>query len=212
MVEYKRYHVFAEDDQRISKEAEFDLYDTARQLPFPDLKGKRVLDVGACDGWWAIEFARRGADEVVAIDNSDNPYFDSYIEKSGCMNIKREILDVYKLSKRKVGTFDFCYCGAVLCHLDNPFKALSNIHSVMKTEGIFMLSTPVCDGILGDIKVPVATINDIQEMTFLWPNMGGGWHMLRSAGFKSLVASGTIVNKNIQTGYEYLMGVWVVRA
>src|SRR5277367_541045 len=33
----------------------------------PDLRGKRVLDVGAWDGWFSFECERRGA-EVVAVD------------------------------------------------------------------------------------------------------------------------------------------------
>src|SRR5579885_1949886 len=39
-----------------------------------DLRGKRVLDIGAWDGWYSFEMERRGA-EVLAIDNWDNPRF-----------------------------------------------------------------------------------------------------------------------------------------
>src|SRR5271166_6438952 len=39
-----------------------------------DLTGKRVLDIGAWDGWFSFEMERRGAD-VVAVDNWDNPRF-----------------------------------------------------------------------------------------------------------------------------------------
>src|SRR2546429_10019624 len=39
------------------------------QVPFPaSLEGKRCLDVGTFDGFWAFEMERRGAAEVVAID------------------------------------------------------------------------------------------------------------------------------------------------
>src|ERR1051326_2299337 len=45
------------------------------QFPIPDdLTGKRVLDIGAWDGWFAFEMERRGA-EVVAIDRFENPRF-----------------------------------------------------------------------------------------------------------------------------------------
>ncbi len=45
------------------------------QFPIPmDLRGKRVLDIGAWDGWFSFEMERRGA-EVVAIDCFDNPRF-----------------------------------------------------------------------------------------------------------------------------------------
>src|SRR5947209_20579431 len=43
------------------------------QFPIPaDLTGKRVLDIGAWDGWYSFEMERRGAD-VVAVDCCDNP-------------------------------------------------------------------------------------------------------------------------------------------
>src|SRR5215469_1800364 len=45
------------------------------QFPIPgDLRGKRVLDIGAWDGWFTFEMERRGA-EVVALDCWDNPRF-----------------------------------------------------------------------------------------------------------------------------------------
>ena len=50
-------------------------YDTRRALaktPFPaSLEGKRCLDVGTHDGFWAFEMERRGAAEVIAIDLDD---------------------------------------------------------------------------------------------------------------------------------------------
>src|SRR5487761_443334 len=39
------------------------------QYPIPeDLRGKRVLDIGAWDGWFSFEMERRGA-TVVAVDS-----------------------------------------------------------------------------------------------------------------------------------------------
>src|SRR5579862_4634511 len=39
-----------------------------------DLRGARVLDIGAWDGWYSFEMERRGA-QVLAIDCWDNPRF-----------------------------------------------------------------------------------------------------------------------------------------
>jgi 2-polyprenyl-3-methyl-5-hydroxy-6-metoxy-1,4-benzoquinol methylase len=51
------------------------LKDRIGQFPIPDdLRGKRVLDIGTWDGWFAFEMERRGAD-VLAIDSWDNPPF-----------------------------------------------------------------------------------------------------------------------------------------
>src|ERR1700722_10629646 len=44
-----------------------------RQFPIPaDLTGKRVLDIGAWDGWFSFEMEKRGA-QVVALDAARNP-------------------------------------------------------------------------------------------------------------------------------------------
>ena len=46
----------------------FDLRPVVDRLPWPDVRGKRCLDVGTYDGFLAFELERRGAGEVVATD------------------------------------------------------------------------------------------------------------------------------------------------
>src|SRR5690349_7423314 len=55
----------------------FDTRAAVSEVPFPaDLRGKRCLDVGTFDGFWAFEMERRGAEEVVAIDILDPRQWD----------------------------------------------------------------------------------------------------------------------------------------
>src|SRR4051794_34637449 len=49
----------------------FDLRPVAETMPWPDVRGKRCLDVGTYDGFLAFELERRGAAEVVATDIGD---------------------------------------------------------------------------------------------------------------------------------------------
>src|SRR5690242_4683333 len=49
----------------------FDLRPVASRLPWPDLAGKRCLDIGTFDGFWARQMAARGAGDVLAIDILD---------------------------------------------------------------------------------------------------------------------------------------------
>ena len=49
----------------------FDLREIAAEILPPSLAGRRCLDVGTFDGFWAFEMERRGAAEVVAIDILD---------------------------------------------------------------------------------------------------------------------------------------------
>jgi tRNA (mo5U34)-methyltransferase len=65
--------------------------DPARYCIPEDLTGKRVLDIGAWDGYWTWEALRRGAKEVVAIDD--------FSDDLGAGD---------KLKRNKWETFDLC--------------------------------------------------------------------------------------------------------
>ncbi len=87
-----------------------------------DLRGKRVLDVGAWDGWFSFECERRGA-EVVAVDCIA---LDTFHEAKELLGSKVEYLtlDVNELSARKLGTFDIVLFFGVLYHLRHPLLGL----------------------------------------------------------------------------------------
>src|SRR5271169_5632818 len=53
-----------------------------------DLRGKRVLDIGAWDGWFSFECERRGA-SVVAVDCVE---LDTFLEARRLLNSKVEYL------------------------------------------------------------------------------------------------------------------------
>ena len=40
----------------------------SQEIPWPELAGKRCLDVGTADDFWAFELERRGAADVLATD------------------------------------------------------------------------------------------------------------------------------------------------
>src|SRR5580693_3219735 len=87
-----------------------------------DLRGKRVLDVGAWDGWFSFECERRGA-EVVAVDCVA---MDTFLEAKQLIGSKVEYLtlDVNELSARRLGTFDIVLFFGVLYHLRHPLLGL----------------------------------------------------------------------------------------
>ena len=100
-------------------------------FPIPDdLSGKRVLDIGTWDGWYAFELAKRGA-EVVAIDCWDNPRFH---EMRRLLNLEDRVdyrlMDVYDISLETVGRFDIVIFFGVLYHLKHPLLALERVCSV----------------------------------------------------------------------------------
>src|SRR5579871_6659419 len=69
-----------------------------------NLSGRRVLDIGAWDGWFSFEMERRGA-EVVAIDCWDNPRFRE-IHAVYNSRVDYRLMDVMEISPDSLGRFD----------------------------------------------------------------------------------------------------------
>jgi tRNA (mo5U34)-methyltransferase len=112
------------------------------QLP-ADCKGKRALDLGTRDGYFAFELERRGA-EVVAID-----YLPA--EETG-FSVAAELLDskvryvqdnVYNLSAERLGQFDVVLFLGLLYHLPDPMQILNNVRSLCRDR--MYLETHVID-------------------------------------------------------------------
>jgi len=97
-----------------------------RQFPIPDdLTGKRVLDIGAWDGWFSFEMERRGA-SVVALDMAKNTRLLEARQLLGSA-IEYRIGDICRLTWRELGTFDIVLFFGVLYHLKHPLLALENV-------------------------------------------------------------------------------------
>jgi len=97
-----------------------------RQFHIPeDLTGKRVLDIGAWDGWFSFEMERRGA-SVLAVDSAKNTRL---LEAKALLGsrIDYHIADICRLTAHDVGTFDIVLFLGVLYHLKHPLLALENV-------------------------------------------------------------------------------------
>lgn len=96
------------------------------RFPLPeDLSGKRVLDIGAWDGWFSFEMERRGA-EVVAVDLTRQERFLTAKRLLGS-NVEYVVSDVLSLSPQRLGRFDIVLFFGVLYHMKHPLLALERI-------------------------------------------------------------------------------------
>lgn len=96
------------------------------QFPIPqDLRGKRVLDIGAWDGWFSFEMEKRGA-EVMAVDNWDNPRFHEIHRLLGS-RVDYRRMDMYDMTPERIGRFDIVLFMGVLYHLKHPLLALERV-------------------------------------------------------------------------------------
>jgi len=123
-----------------------------------DLSGKRVLDIGAWDGYWSFEALRRGAQEVVAIDDFSDflgalgdtdrrawETFDLCRELLGYDEARcsRREMSVYDLSEEEVGRFDVVFFFGTLYHLRYPQLALDKIARIC--DGSLFVESAVLD-------------------------------------------------------------------
>jgi len=94
------------------------------------LSGKRVLDVGARDGYFSFVAEDRGA-EVLAID-SMAPDLTGFSTAAKFMesSVEYRTMNVYDVSPEEVGTFDAIFFLGVLYHLRDPMLVLDRLWAV----------------------------------------------------------------------------------
>ena len=198
----------------------FDLRQVVDEMPFPaDLTGRRCLDIGTFDGFWAFEMEKRGASEVIAIDLLDPAAWDWPIgseeavvdaigtRKAGGRgfdvaraalgsSVERRELSVYDLDPDDIGTFDFVYLGSLLLHLRDPVLALGRTRAVCRGDALVV---DAIDGVLSTLFRNRALAHlDGRGRPWWWkPNVAGLQRMVEAAGFEVV---GEPVRTRLQLG------------
>jgi SAM-dependent methyltransferase len=182
-----------------------------RVLP-GDLHGKRALDVGTFDGFWAFELERRGA-EVVAIDveridaaqwppnnraRLEREVHDLGVQLGGGFelaaqalgsNVRRVICDVLELTPEAVGgPVDVAFMGALLIHLRDPVQALERVLGALEPGGDLYQVEPVSLPLsVLHPRRPVARLQTLQTPFNWWrPNWATLKTWLQTAGFTDI--------------------------
>jgi tRNA (mo5U34)-methyltransferase len=193
----------------------FDLRDQVAKLPWPDVEGKRCLDVGTYDGFYAFELERRGAAEVIATDIPDHEDWDwpagaralgpaglamlagqkglgfEVAHEALGSNVEKRIISAYHLSPDQLGMFDVVVCGSLMLHLRDPVRALEAIRSVCGDW--FMSIEQVSLGL--SIALPQRPVADMvfDDRKCQWwvANRAGHRCMVEAAGFEVTETVGT---------------------
>src|SRR5271165_332355 len=154
------------------------------QFPIPqDLRGKRVLDIGAWDGWFSFEMERRGA-SVVAVDATKQTRL---LEAKAMLNSKVEhvIADISFLTPRDIGYFDIVLFFGVLYHLKHPMLALERVCEL--TTDLACVESFVTDeqpcGTVPSMEFYEGTQLAGQFDNWVGPNLSCLMAMCRTAGF-----------------------------
>ena len=186
----------------------FDLRPVLSRLPFPDVRGRRCLDVGTYDGFFAFEMERRGAAEVVATDIADHRQWDwpPHMRARGPealaviagpkkgegfevarrllgLRAERRVINIYDLSPATVGEFDVVVCGSLLLHLRDPLRALEAVRSVCRGQFLSMETVDLALT-LRHPRLPLTRVIGTDDLC-IWelPNAAGHRQMLEASGF-----------------------------
>jgi tRNA (mo5U34)-methyltransferase len=110
--------------------------------PLPeDLRGLRVLDIGAASGWNSFECERRGA-EVVAVDCVEYEELTA-VKRLRDSKLEYAIADMEEITPERFGFFDYVLFFGVLYHLRHPLLGLENVCAV--TRGLAFIESFVID-------------------------------------------------------------------
>ncbi|HEV7615616.1 MAG TPA: methyltransferase domain-containing protein [Solirubrobacterales bacterium] len=135
------------------------------QIGMPeDLSGMRVLDIGARDGFFTFEAERRGAREVVALDN-ESPHNTGFAIAAELLGSKATYVteNVYSLSPEAYGRFDLVLFLGVIYHLRHPLLALDRIHDVCAPEALLLVETHMIDEGLVDAAGDWRNLDDFDS-------------------------------------------------
>lgn len=195
----------------------FDLRPYVGRYGLPDdLTGKRALEVGTWDGFWAFELERRGA-EVVAIDLDDETALDwpprrrdpdPTVRRGAGFDLARELLgsrvqrvvrSVYEARPEDLGTFDLVFCGSVLVHLRDQLLALERIAELLAPGGTFV-SAEEYDRSADLLPFPAARFrgNREQAVVFWLPSRRAWRQMLFHAGLDDVREHGRFTMRSTQ--------------
>ena len=181
----------------------FDLRPYVDRYGIPaDLTGKRALDIGTWDGFWAFELERRGAD-VVALDVDAESELDFPPRRRPSTfrteprgegfhvakhllgsSVERVDCNVYRATPELLGTFDLVFCGTMLLHLRDQLLALERICSLVRPGGLFITAEEY-DPLTSLLPWPASRyLADREKDVVFWlPGIRTWKRMLWSAGF-----------------------------
>ncbi len=167
-----------------------------------NMDGKRVLDIGAYEGFFSFECERRGA-EVTALDvkaPTDTGF--AVVHELLRSKVKHLQRSTYNLDPKEIGHFDIVLYLGVLYHLRHPLLALDRIHSVC--NDLLILESQICDSWFIDeegksvslesfspklVRLPLAQFYPYDELnndpSNWWsPNLAALEGMIKVSGFE----------------------------
>ena len=173
-----------------------------------DLSGKKVLEVGAGNGYFSYELEKRGAD-VLATDKIGIFWRE---ELSELMNSKVKFMTKnIRWLNESFGKFDLVFCSHMLQHDSDIYGNIVNVRKVTKNMAI--LCTQIFDNPVVRKHPLIQFVNEVKHIrdstwgTFFKPNMTAFKTMALSAGFRKVEEASVHLQKPNFQEKETLCGI-----
>ena len=156
-----------------------------------DLKGKRVLDVGCRDGLYSFMAERRGAADVIGIDNDlSKPAVEFLIPYFGSA-VRMHEMNLYELTAARFGTFDVLIFADVLYHLRYPFRAFQILRELANPQAMLIVKTALYCGTedLAMLYCPIGLESPYDPTSCTFFNRKGLTDSLSSLGWRTVSVS-----------------------
>lgn len=165
-----------------------------------DLSGKKVLDVGAWDGFFSFEAEKRGASYVLATDISVSEGGNwggtiGFFEARRLLNsdVDFSFLDITDISSLRQGVdlnepFDLVMCFGVLYHIptvEGINRAL--MHLALLSNGTILIETASIADRSAEPKISFLPGHASDPTNYYYPNPAYVEHELQKYGFKCKV-------------------------
>jgi SAM-dependent methyltransferase len=117
----------------------------------PEAQRKRAVDIACHQGFFSLQLARAGFDEVTALDARAE-----HVERTrllmratGEERVRAEVGDVYELTAQDHGQFDLVLVFGLLYHLENPVLALRRARDLC--AGTMIIETQIAPNMSGPL-------------------------------------------------------------
>ena len=157
-----------------------------RLLPYLDLAGKRVADIGCNNGYFMFRMAEHNPKFVLGIEPVVKHYltFQWLKQMSGLENLYFEMLGVEHMDLFPQG-FDTIFCLGILYHHTDPVGLLRKLHKALAKGGEIFID---CQGVPGEeptCLVPGSRYAGASGIWFL-PTLSALQNWVRRAGFSRI--------------------------
>jgi tRNA (mo5U34)-methyltransferase len=113
----------------------------AMQEHVPDLRDKRVLDIGSNAGYDPFMFHTLGAREVLGCEPFEFIAQARFLESLYKTGVQLEQIGWQRLNPEVHGRFDFVHCNGVLYHELNPVSLLQRLRKMVNDDGELWLGS-----------------------------------------------------------------------